>query len=288
MVKRGLVSLGLSLLLTLGVAAQEAAPPVIATGVWARPGLAEGVSAVYLTLENTGETPLILAAADAPIAAEVQIHMTRMQDGVMQMREVEGVEVLPGEPAVLEPGGYHIMLLDLQQDLEPGDALVVDLTLTAGDDAEPLMLQLGAPVLEEAPPATDWVVVDAWVRPTAQVVDDELVMTSDVTAVYLQLLNQGETEDTLVGAATDVAGMVQVHETRMQNGVMQMREIEGGILLPVGEWAILEPGGQHIMLMNVQAGLVVGDAILVTLQFESGAELVIAVPVREPMMMEHE
>ena len=54
--------------------------------------------------------------------------------GMMQMQEVESIEIPAGETVVLEPGGFHIMLLDLKRELTPGETVEVTLTFeTAGE-----------------------------------------------------------------------------------------------------------------------------------------------------------
>ena len=52
--------------------------------------------------------------------------------GMMTMREVDSIEVPAGETVALEPGGYHVMLIDLQRDLEPGDTVEATLTFESG------------------------------------------------------------------------------------------------------------------------------------------------------------
>jgi periplasmic copper chaperone A len=84
-------------------------------------------SAVYMTLETTGEEPDRLVASSTPVAEQAQLHSHMMDGGVARMRPVDAVEVAPGAPTVLAPGGLHIMLIGLKQKLAPGDS--VPLTL---------------------------------------------------------------------------------------------------------------------------------------------------------------
>ncbi|NWF70840.1 MAG: copper chaperone PCu(A)C [Chloroflexi bacterium] len=106
-----------------------------------------------------------------------------------------------------------------------------------------------------------------------------------VSAVYMQIINRGASDDRLIAASTTVANLVQIHESRLVDDVMQMSEVEGGLPLPVGERVLLQPGGFHIMLMDLQQELVPGTAFLLTLTFESGAEITLAVPVYNAMQM---
>ena len=99
---------------------------------WARP-TAQGVKigAAYLSLENKGSEADKLVSAASPVAANVQIHQTTNEGGVMKMHEARGgVELAPGATIAFKPGGYHIMLLDLKQKLEEGQRIPLTLTFT--------------------------------------------------------------------------------------------------------------------------------------------------------------
>jgi periplasmic copper chaperone A len=76
--------------------------------------------AAYLTIVNPGAVPDRLLAASAPVARMVELHTHLMDGGVMRMRPVSAVEVNPGEPAVLRPGGMHVMLMGLIEPLREG------------------------------------------------------------------------------------------------------------------------------------------------------------------------
>lgn len=91
------------------------------------------VSAAYLVIENTGNAAdrLLRAATDA--AATVEIHTTQMENNVMRMRPLpDGLEIPAGGRVVLEPGGYHLMLMGLQRDLVAGERLPLTLTFASG------------------------------------------------------------------------------------------------------------------------------------------------------------
>lgn len=95
---------------------------------WARASLGNAPnSAAYMTLETAGEEPDRLVASSSPVAEQAALHIHVMDGGVARMRPVDAVEVAPGAPTVLAPGGLHIMLIGLRQKLAPGDS--VPLTL---------------------------------------------------------------------------------------------------------------------------------------------------------------
>jgi len=95
---------------------------------WARASIGSAPnSAAYMTLETTAEEPDRLVASRSPVAERTELHSHVMDGGVARMRPVDAVEVAPGTPTVLAPGGLHLMLIGLKQKLAPGDS--VPLTL---------------------------------------------------------------------------------------------------------------------------------------------------------------
>ncbi len=84
-------------------------------------------TAVFMTIENKGKEADRLISASSPMAGIVEIHEMKMDGGMMQMREVKGLEVKPGETVELKPGGYHVMLMDLKQPLKEGESIPVTL-----------------------------------------------------------------------------------------------------------------------------------------------------------------
>jgi protein SCO1/2 len=109
---------------------------------WARPGFAGGNSAIYLTVRNGTNSADRLVGVKTEVARAAEIHESEMKDNVMHMHPLAGV-ALPGDGQVeFSPGGMHVMLVDLEQDLAAGDLISVTLTF---DHAEPLEIEV--PVL---------------------------------------------------------------------------------------------------------------------------------------------
>jgi hypothetical protein len=96
------------------------------TDAWARPGLAGGTSAVYFEIENGTGSADTLRSAASDVAGAVELHMTSMQDGNMQMLHQQEVPVQTGKTE-FKPGGLHVMLIDLNQGLNPGDTFSLTL-----------------------------------------------------------------------------------------------------------------------------------------------------------------
>jgi copper(I)-binding protein len=99
---------------------------------WSRPapaGMVMGVA--YFTLENRGNTDDALVAASTPAAARVEFHQTTLADGMARMRPLEQVALPAGKTVKVEPGGIHLMLVQLKQPLVAG--VPVPLTLEFRD-----------------------------------------------------------------------------------------------------------------------------------------------------------
>ncbi|MBK5926414.1 copper chaperone PCu(A)C [Rhodobaculum claviforme] len=103
-------------------------------------------------------------------------------------------------------------------------------------------------------------------------------------AAFMRLENPGPEDDRLVSASAGIAARVELH-THIEDsaGVMRMVEVEDGFALPAGSEHVLERGGDHVMFMGIDAAPEPGAVIALTLTFESGATVVVDVPVKAPM-----
>ncbi len=88
----------------------------------------------------------------------------------------------------------------------------------------------------------------------------------------MTIKNNGPAADRLIGGSTDAAAKVEVHEMATKDGVMTMREIEGGLPIAPGATVKLAPGGFHLMLVDVKKPLKQGDTVAVTLNFEKAGK----------------
>ena len=96
---------------------------------WARASIgAAKAGAAYLTVTNAGGEADRLIGVASPVAKRAEIHAQLIEAGVSKMRRVDAIEVAPGEPAVLRPGGLHIMLMGLNAPLIEGELLPLSLT----------------------------------------------------------------------------------------------------------------------------------------------------------------
>jgi copper(I)-binding protein len=114
-------------------------------------------------------------------------------------------------------------------------------------------------------------VKDPWARPAP---------VGGNSAVYMEIHNAQPQGDRLVAAGTDVAGAVELHETRMEGGMHRMQPV-ASIEVPARGKVELRPGGLHVMLIRLNTALRVGDRFPLILRFERAGRLTVEVVVRE-------
>lgn len=136
-------------------AASAAAPATMEHGdgaglmvheAWARPtSPIATVGAAYMTITNHGMATDRLLGASSPVAAEVQLHGTTNDNGVMRMRPVEHLEIAAHGSATMDPGGMHFMLIQLAAPLVAGSHFPLTLKFErAGDITVDIVVQDGA------------------------------------------------------------------------------------------------------------------------------------------------
>jgi copper(I)-binding protein len=131
-----------------------------------------GTGAAYMMIRNAGAEGDHLVGGETHVAKVVEIHEIVDTEGVMEMRPLaDGLDIPAGGEATLEPGGYHVMLIGLTEDLTNG--MTFDLTLHfehAGDVTVPITVRPRAELAEgeaaaEPVVAGDITIEDAWSRP---------------------------------------------------------------------------------------------------------------------------
>ncbi len=114
-------------------------------------------------------------------------------------------------------------------------------------------------------------ITDAWARPGR---------INGVSAIYMHVLNGSADTDTLISLSSSAAGLVELHETyELDNDMMGMREAENPIF-PGRAVVSMQPGGLHIMLMQLNPALNEGDEISLILNFALAGEISVTVPVQ--------
>jgi copper(I)-binding protein len=106
-------------------------------------------------------------------------------------------------------------------------------------------------------------VTNPWSRPAT---------AGGTAAGFMTVTNHGKVADALVAVETPVAGRAELHRSSMAGGVMRMAPVDRLPLAP-GAAVTLAPGGLHVMLIGLKAGLKAGDRAPATLVFASGARV---------------
>ena len=124
-------------------------------------------------------------------------------------------------------------------------------------------------------------VKDAWVRTS--------VPGQKATGAFMKITAKEGTR--LVSVASPVAGVAEVHEMKMDGGVMTMRAVTGGLELPAGKTVELKPGGFHVMLMDLKAALPKDSTVPMTLTFKDAkgveSKVELKVPVATAAVHQH-
>ena len=117
------------------------------------------------------------------------------------------------------------------------------------------------------------VVSDAWARTSPT--------PGTAGAAYMMITNDGSADDRLLSASSDIAMQVKLHETKDNNGVMEMSPADG-ITIPANGQAELKPGSYHMMLIGLKQELKAGEKITLTLNFEKAGAIAVTAEVRDP------
>jgi periplasmic copper chaperone A len=119
-----------ALLLTLPAAAQ-----VTVTDPWVRGTVAgQMATGAFMQLKSAKDARLV--EARSPVAGVVEIHEMALVDNIMRMRAVPALDLPAGRAVELKPGGYHVMLMDLKQQVKEGDLVPVSLVIESGGRRE--------------------------------------------------------------------------------------------------------------------------------------------------------
>lgn len=107
---------------------------IAVTDAWARPSsMSASAGGAYMVIANTGDEADVLVGASSPAAGTVEVHETyamgspAASGGMMGMRPIPRLEIPAGSTVELKPGGYHVMLIGLVADLEPGSTIQITL-----------------------------------------------------------------------------------------------------------------------------------------------------------------
>ena len=98
-------------------------------------------------------------------------------------------------------------------------------------------------------------------------------------AAYLTVTNKGGAPDRMSCVSSDVSSRCEIHTMTMDNGVMKMRPVEGGLEIKPGETVTLKPSSFHVMLTGLKEPLEQGKTAEATLQFEKAGTVKVDFPI---------
>ena len=141
------------MLILLGILVLTACGPekgIEIHGAWMRPARQSENGAVYFVIHNHSSQADALISVTSDIAAAAEMHESTMSGDIMQMNQVESVLLEPYAEIEFAPGGLHVMLVDLTNDLKVGDQIDVILHFKKSEDIKVAVL-----VRETAAPEED-------------------------------------------------------------------------------------------------------------------------------------
>jgi len=98
-------------------------------------------------------------------------------------------------------------------------------------------------------------------------------------AAYMTITNTGKTPDKVTCVSSDASAECQIHTMTMDNGVMMMRPVEGGLEIKPGETVMLKPSSAHLMFLDLKHPLEQGNTVAATLQFEKAGTTQVEFPI---------
>ncbi len=120
--------------------------------------------------------------------------------------------------------------------------------------------------------SSNLVVSDAWIR--------EAPANTMVLAGYIMIDNSDDHKHQLLGASSSVFEWIEMHRTVHDGNIVRMVPLDSLTLAPGGR-LVMEPGGNHLMLMNPNTQLRAGDEVTITLRFQDGLELTVPFQVKK-------
>ena len=124
----------------------------------------------------------------------------------------------------------------------------------------PSIRLIAAPVAPVSVKLGDLMISQPWARATP--------LGAPVAGGYIRIENTGTVADRLVSGVSDISAVLDFHQMRTEEGVMKMRALEDGLLIPPGQTVELKPGGYHIMFTGLKRQLKAGESFKASLVFE--------------------
>lgn len=132
------------ILILTALCAAAAHAEVTLTEPWVRSTVPQQkATGFFVQMQSAADTRLV--GASSPVAAVVEVHEMAVKDNIMKMRQVSAVDLPAGKTVELKPGGYHVMLMDLKQQVKAGETVPLTLVFE-GKDGKRELQKVDAPV----------------------------------------------------------------------------------------------------------------------------------------------
>ena len=125
----------ISLLALVLLSTPALADSVKVENAWVRataPG--QQVAGGFMTL--TADADMVLVGGKSPVSKYVELHYMKMENGVMEMREMKEIPLPKGQAVNLEPGGLHVMFIELKHQIRDGQKVPLTLIARGADGKE--------------------------------------------------------------------------------------------------------------------------------------------------------
>ena len=125
----------LSLILGLALAAPALADTVKVENAWVR-ATAPGQKVAGGFMNLTADTDMTLVGGTSPVSKTFELHFMKMENGVMEMRQMKEIALPKGKTVSLEPGELHVMFIGLKGQIKPGRRVPMTLFIKSADGRE--------------------------------------------------------------------------------------------------------------------------------------------------------
>ncbi len=125
----------LPLILGMSLALPALADSVKIEDAWVR-ATAPGQKVAGGFMQLTADADMALVGGSSPVSRSLELHIMKMDGGVMEMRQVKEIALPKGETVKLQPGGLHIMFIGIKQQIKPGDKVPITLIAKGADGKE--------------------------------------------------------------------------------------------------------------------------------------------------------
>lgn len=124
--------------------ASAAHAQVTVTNAWVRATVPQQkATGAFMQIQSPQDSKLV--SASSPLTPVVEVHEMAMQDNIMKMRHIPTLDLPAGKSVELKPGGHHVMLMDLKQQVKEGESVPLTLVFE-GRDGKRETVQVAAPV----------------------------------------------------------------------------------------------------------------------------------------------